>query len=939
MTEPAHEAGLAANRRDFMKLMAASLAFGGVGACTRPSETVVPYVKSPPYADDEQPLYFATAMSLQGCGLGLLVESRMGRPTKVEGNPLHPASGGGTDVFAQASVLELWDPDRSRAFAGGGRVRDWPELRTLLGAAAERARRRSGAGLRLLTGAISSPTLLAQLDGLLAALPEARWHCHEALGADHEAVASRRAFGADLAVQLHLAAADVIVSLDADLLADGAARVRHARDFSARRDVDATEPNRLYVIESSPTVTGAAADHRLALRSRELERFARRIATLLHVEGMATAALPEPQESFAAAVAADLAQHRGRALVVAGRRQPPAVHLIVHAVNATLAAVGATLAYTAAPTRAARDDETLAALVDAMTAGEVDTLLISGTNPALTAPADLDFAGAVTKVGTTIQHGLYADETAAVAGWHVPDRHFLESWSDVRAFDGSASIVQPLIAPLYAGRSLHELVALLAGSEPTTDYERVRAHWRGVAGADGFEALWSRALHEGVVPDTAFATRQPTVAVQPLADAGHEDGGEAGALELAFAPDASVWDGRFANNGWLQELPRPLTTLTWDNAAIVSPALAERLTLRSGDVVELRRGEQRVAAPVLVLPGQAADVVTVHLGYGRRAAGHVGNGVGFDAYALRHSAAPWFDSGLTLRPTGQRHVLATTQHHHAMEGRDLVRRTTLADFNAAPAPLAAHPPPSLYAARPAGEHAWGMAIDLNRCIGCNACTIACQAENNIPIVGQREVANGREMHWIRVDTYFEETPQAARFHVQPVPCMHCEDAPCEVVCPVGATLHDSDGLNLQVYNRCIGTRFCSNNCPYKVRRFNFFDYAGNSSASLNAQHNPEVTVRSRGVMEKCTYCVQRIAAGRAAAELRGAPLRDGEVVTACQAACPSEAIVFGDLGDPASAVSAAKRSRRHYVLLEEENTRPRTTYLAKVRNPNPDLPS
>jgi molybdopterin-containing oxidoreductase family iron-sulfur binding subunit len=586
-------------------------------------------------------------------------------------------------------------------------------------------------------------------------------------------------------------------------------------------------------------------------------------------------------------------------------------------------------------------------LAEDMDAGRVSFLLILGGNPVFDAPADLRFAERLQKVAMRVHLSPYNDETSVLCQWHVPEAHPLECWSDARAFDGTASVVQPLIAPLYGGKSAHELLAALAGKSQTSAYEHVRETWRKHAGGGDFERFWRRVVHDGVVPGTAHPERaeRPAAgferAIRPSA-------AEGGGLRVLLRADPSIHDGRFANNGWLQELPKPMTRLTWDNAVLVAPATAERLGLANGDVVEVAAGGASVRGPVWILPGQAADCVTIHLGYGRTRVGKVGAGTGFDAYPLRTAGAPWTIPGASLRKTGERRVLACTQDHHSMEGRAPVRVALVAapaghhghgETGHGDAGHGAHGEdlPTMYPEHPYEGHAWGMSIDLNACVGCGACVVACQAENNIPVVGRDQVSRGREMHWIRVDRYFEGDLDDPDVYHQPLPCMHCENAPCEVVCPVAATTHSSEGLNDMVYNRCVGTRYCSNNCPYKVRRFNFLQYSDFETESLKLLRNPDVTVRSRGVMEKCSYCVQRINEVRIASQREDRPIRDGEIQTACQQACPARAIVFGDQNDPASRVSLLKKDPRDYALLHELNTRPRTTYLATLRNPSPDL--
>jgi len=936
------------DRRQFLRYTAASLSLAGAGACSRlPQQKIVPYVHAPPQLVAGDPLYFATAAAQGGAAQGFLVKSHYGRPTKIEGNPAHPGSLGATDIFAQAAVLDLWDPDRAQAVRHRGQETTWEHFVAALSARLSAFSVNTGTGLRILTESVTSPTLSSQLHALLDRFPGARWHQYQPINRDRAYEGSRLAFGEALEARYQFGAARVVLSLDGDFL--GSPGVRYAHDFvGARRGSDAQpDPGRLYVVECTPTLTGSFADHRYAVRFGEIEPIARALAQAL---GVSAAGAPASGASDArllpgdalAACARDLKQNAGRALVLVGDAQPPVVHAIAHAINEALGNVGRTVSYGAPIVAlAAPQGESLRTLTEDMAAGHVDTLVMLGGNPVYNAPADLRFATQLAKVAMSVHLSLYDDETSSLCEWQIPQAHFLESWSDTRAFDGTVAIQQPLIAPLYGGKSAHELLALLLGQAASNDYQRVREFWtKGRAPAE-VDAFWNQALHRGVIEGSALPVRAVSVrsdfwhaAPAPAATP------DASSLDLIFAPDPTVWDGRYANNAWLQELPKPLTKLTWDNAALMGPALAERLGLANGDEIELRVREAAVLAPVWIIPGQPDATVTVTLGYGRKRAGRIGDGAGYDAYVLRHSDDPWHVHGLQVRKTGANLQLATTQHHFSMEGRRPVRTTTLAEYRSDPTLATAdenRPHLSLYEPVPGDGYAWAMSINLDACTGCSACTIACQAENNIPVVGKTEVLRGREMHWIRVDRYYEGEAEQPRTHFQPVPCMHCEQAPCEVVCPVEATVHDSEGLNLQVYNRCIGTRFCSNNCPYKVRRFNFLQYSDEDTESLKAQRNPEVTVRMRGVMEKCTYCVQRITDARIEAEKSNRRLTDGEVVTACQAACPSGAILFGDLNDPASRVRQIKASPLDYALLAELNTRPRTSYLARLSNPNPEL--
>ncbi len=943
-------------RREFLRVMGASLALAGLTACTRqPEEKIVPYVKSPEQVVPGRPSFYATSVLDHGFAKGVLVESHLGRPTKIEGNPDHPASLGATDVFGQAAILGLYDPDRSQTITHRGEIRTWGGFLSALQPALAAQKALSGAGFRILTEAVTSPTLAAQIEALLAEYPQAKWHQYQPVSGHQARAGAQLAFGEPLAVQHRLRQADVILSLEADFLGGGPANLRLIREFAERRRIEGEQAhlNRLYVVEGSPSITGAAADHRLPLRSSEVEGVARAVAAGL---GLAVEGASKDHAAWVGPLVKDLQKHPGRSLVVAGESQPAVVHALAHAMNGQLGNAGKTVVYTEpVEARPADHPASLRDLVDDMAAAKVGLLLILGGNPVYNAPADLPLAAALDQVPLRVHLGLYQDETAERCHWHLAEAHSLESWGDARAFDGTACIVQPLIAPLYGGKSAHEVLAAFLGRGDRTSYQVVREHWQRLWGAADFEARWQRAVHDGMISGSALPEKTASLKLGVWAKASPPGPGPG--LEIVFRPDPSVGDGRFANNGWLQELPKPLTKLTWENAALMSPKLAARLGVSPGstptgattDLIELRYAGQTLRAPAWIVPGHPEASVTVHFGYGRKKAGRVGSGLGFDAYALRRSDRLWFGAGLEVRKTGERAVLACTQDHWTIEQetqtqqRHIVRSADLAEFEKKPhfAQEMSEEPPAdltLYPAHKYEGHAWGMAIDLNACVGCNACVVACQSENNIPVVGKDQVARGREMQWIRVDRYYQGGLDNPATHHQPILCMHCENAPCEVVCPVAATVHSDEGLNDMVYNRCVGTRYCSNNCPYKVRRFNFFLYQDWDTPSLRLMRNPDVTVRSRGVMEKCTYCVQRISKARIDAKNEDRPIRDGEIQTACQSACPAQAIVFGDVNDEKSRVSGLKRSPRNYGLLADLNTRPRTTYLASVTNPNPEMP-
>jgi len=973
------------SRRRFLQLSGASLALAGLTACTKqPLEHIVPYVKQPEEIVQGRPLYFATTFVLGGYGLGVLAESHQGRPTKIEGNPDHPASLGATDVFAQASVLDLYDPGRSQSITGLGRIRTWGDFVNEVAGPIRALRALGGEGIRFLTGRVTSPTLADQMKTLLAAYPKARWHRWEAGAPPYAHRAAVAAFGAPRETVYDLTKARVLFALDSDVLTRGPGSVRYARDFARGRQARGDRPamSRLYSVESSPTNTGTLADHRLALPPVQVEALALALAAELGVAGAsapAAGSLPERAGAFVAALAKDLRANAGASAVIADGFASPAVQVLAHAINQELGNAGRTVLHLP-PAEADPVDhpESIAALARDLDAGRVELLVVLDANPVYTAPADLDFGKAIQKARLRVHLGLHADETAELCQWHIPAAHPLESWSDARAFDGTASIAQPLIEPLYGGKSVHEVLAVFSDRIDATSYDVVHDYWtkRLPGPSEAAEGTFRKALHDGLVAGTATTASATTaIAGGAVAGAAAEIAGRTAAanpswVPLMFRPDPTVDDGRFAGNAWLQELPKPLTKLTWDNALIVSPRTAERLKVGVEQVAKLTWRGREVRAPVWVQPGHADGCATLHLGYGRWRAGAVGTGTGSNAYALRTSDALAVLPGVGIVPTHGRAILASTQNHHLLESgaeeipaataafasRRPVRTGTLAEFAANPNFLrseggpeseareqAAMPPDqreagmSMFPAYPYDGYKWGMAIDLSVCTGCSACVVACQAENNIPTVGKEQVLKQRAMHWLRIDRYFEGDLDDPLLHHQPVPCMQCENAPCEVVCPVAATTHSAEGLNDMVYNRCVGTRYCSNNCPYKVRRFNFLRYSNHDVPVLKMLQNPDVTVRMRGVMEKCTYCVQRINGAKIDAEVAGRTVRPGDVQTACQQACPTAAIVFGNLNDAGWEATRRRADPLNYSLLEELNTRPRTTYLAKLRNENPEL--
>ena len=901
------------DRRQFVKLMGASITLAGLAGCVRRSvEKIVPYVVAPEIAIPGSPNYYATAMPVEGFARGIVVESHLGRPTKIEGNPDHPESLGSTDAMTQAAILSLYDPDRSREPRQKGQATTWVDFDAAWAGHQAELLGGQGKGLALLVEPTTSPSVRRELQRILEKFPAAHWYQHTPL-AGYEVGGAQPDYD--------FASADVVLLIGSDCLFRHPASLRYSRAFAGRRRVEngRAQMNRVYALESTPSVTGMLADFRLPASPARIRAVLDALArAITHDAPPGGGDLSPAEVQFVLALAADLHRFAPAVVCVAGAEEDAAVQHWALALNARFGAIGKSVRLLT-PQRSDTDKTSagdLAALSRAITRDEVTHLFVLGSNPVYSAPADLGFADLLGKVPFTVHLGGHVDETAAVCAWHLPESHWLETWSDLRGYDGTATILQPLIEPLYDTRDGLSLLRQVTAAPGTKAYDIVRERWQHEHGESDFDLHWNRWLNAGVVDGDAA----PSVAAAALDNAfpvlAHPATDELPFLILQ--PDPTIGDGRWANNAWLQELPKPLTMLVWDNAALVSPAFAAKLGISSGDILVLSVGQRAVNAAALILPGHAEHCVTLSLGYGRIAAGAVGNGHGFDAYRLRTGAAPWRQPGLRVSKTGSCYPTVTTQQQFAMEGRDLVR-VVAPDALSVP-PRAASP--TMYPPWKNGGHAWGMSIDLSTCLGCNACVVACQAENNIPVVGKDQVGRGRQMHWIRIDTYFSGDPASPSVVHQPVPCMQCENAPCELVCPVGATVHSSEGLNDMVYNRCVGTRYCSNNCPYKVRRFNFFDYRSPPVALIHLQENPDVTVRTRGVMEKCTYCVQRINAACITAEKADRLLRDGEIRTACQQACPAEAIVFGDLSDPGSRVSLRKREPTNYILLEELNTGP-----------------
>ncbi|MGC4073202.1 MAG: TAT-variant-translocated molybdopterin oxidoreductase [Nibricoccus sp.] len=1030
------------DRRQFFKLMAASFALGGVGlaaGCRRPEANILPYGKSVEGVIPGLPLYFATAMPMRRSAIPVIAETHQGRPTKLEGNPSYAPYGGGSNAFVQASVLDLYDPDRATTHTIGGTAVTIAAIQDKLASIGKAYEASQGAGLAFLAEESGSPTRTALVARLKAKFPKAIWAEYEPVSGTVPFAAGQAAFGKNVQPLYQFAKAKRIVSLDADFFHSEAASLYYSREFTKGRKVTSVKDdmNRLYVVESGFSLTGGMADHRLRLASSHMLALAAALAAQVTGDSFFASLAQgldfKDKDKWISACVDDLKAHKGESLVVAGAHLPAEVHALVYAINVVLGNVGKTVDFLEVDPSSAASINDLAASIKS---GSVKTLVVLGGNPVYNAPADLDWAALQKSVSEVIRYGYYVDETSTAASAHIGATHYLESWGDARTADGTIVAVQPMILPLFNGLTELEVLARIGGEVATDPYSLVYQTITSLAGGDSAE-VFRKFLHDGVLAGTAFPKASVTTVdnhlgrllsnVPKFPELSQNN------LEVRFTTDQKVDDGRFANNGWLQECPDPITKIAWDNAILISPRLANELGVtpkgsnpqvarveeadfvmgkENAHVAEITIGGRTIKGPVHIQPGLSNYTIILPLGYGRTVSGRVGQGQGFNAYPLRTSAGLSFATGATIKITGERYRLANTQEHWSMEGRDIVREANFDEYQKdpgfvdtfgteshSPAIYGADNTPvndnklsreeraelnakrakelprggSLYVT-PAftGVHQWGMSIDLNTCIGCNACIIACQAENNIPIVGKDQVLRGREMHWIRLDRYYsdgkadaaafggegnKQIPEDPQVSLQPIACQHCETAPCETVCPVNATVHDEEGLNGMAYNRCIGTRYCANNCPYKVRRFNFFDWnkrhldqlymgpLGDSGMPelVKMVKNPDVTVRMRGVMEKCTYCVQRIQQAKIAQKVKAkasadVKIPDGTIKVACQQACPIDSILFGDISDPTSEVSKAKAREQDYALLGYLNIRPRTTFLGKLRNPNPSMP-
>ena len=952
------------SRRGFMKLMGASMALAGLAGCTKqPDEPIYPYVKQPEDLILGKANYFATAHPFATGGVPLLVKSDAYRPIKVDGNPDHPYNLGSSDVFTQGTLLDLYDPDRSQRPTLRGVVSEWPEFFQAYRERLAQGKGTGGEGIYFLSTSFTSPTLQRQWSEAQKAYPKAKL-------VQYDPALAGTYFSKGVSPQFSLADADVIVSLDADFLSGASYPGFHklTREYARRRKDPARGMNRLYSIESTPTTTGMKAEHRLGLRASEVPAFAAALASAVGAAGVSAPSYSwtTEQSKYLTALAKDLKANAGKSVVIPGLYQDQSVVAMAMAINIVLGNLDKTVKLGVegdGVTFASQDQiGDMKALVADLNAGKVDWLIMLNSNPVYDSPADLDFKTAMGKAKISVHLGSHVGETGQEAIWHLPAAHYLESWSDVRSYDGTVSVIQPLIEPLYGGHTAHDFIQGMLDDPTVSAYTAVKQTWSTQLGKGDADLNWRKALHSGWIEGTAFdksgSSKGPLTASVPTPSSKE-------AFEIIFRPDPNIYDGRYSNVGWLQELPKPVTSLAWDNAALISGATLTKLGVEEDDIVEITVDGRTVRASVLVAPGHPDNSATLYLGYGREAAGRVGSGQGFNAYLIRTSAAPFYTTGTIKKVDGKWGLAVTKSHYQDHRGkfaggkgdgknslewneaetRGVIRAATLEEYKANPGFANAddeehpvdHKDISLFPNWEYKDNAWGMSIDLNSCVGCNACIVGCYAENNIPVVGKQQVRIGRNMQWLRIDTYFEGDLAAPRAHFQPMACQHCENAPCEQVCPVGATVHTPEGLNSMVYNRCVGTRYCSNNCPYKVRRFNFLLFSDFETESLKLMRNPDVSVRSRGVMEKCSYCVQRISEAKIDADKENRAVRDGEIVTACQQACPTSAITFGNINDKSSKVATLRADKRSYSVLADLNTRPRTQYLAAVLNPNPEL--
>ena len=969
------------SRRTFIKLLGATTALAGLTGCSirRPKQFIKPYSKMPEYLSPGMSLFYASTLSIDEDVLGVLVESQEGRPTKIEGNPLHPNSLGAANALHQASILNLYDPDRVQHITLNNDSKSVADFESWIKTNRNDLKKTKGQGLSVLMEANVSPTFHRSIQGFKSQYPLADIVRYSPVNRDNQTQGLYSLFGKYVSPQYDFKAADVVVSFDCDFLGNETSQVRSTKEFSSRRDPETGALNRLYSFENSFSITGAKADHRYRIKSVDIPAVVAFVAlsvfkvkkyvvpnTILGpLEKAASVVSKGISEKTLGIIVDDILKSGKKSLILAGQTQPRGVHSVVALINQALGSVNSVVSYYDLPFSKHKyvvndSVSSISTLVSNMKRGTVDTLIILGGNPVYNAPSDLGFGDALSKVETTLYLTEQQNETSVACHWVIPKSNFLEMWSDAMSLDGTLSLVQPLIQPMGDSFSSQELISLLSGGTKN-GYSLVRNTWRRTLSS--FNEKWELWLHDGVIGKEKnkrdVSPRDSDALVLDVSSV-FSDSLFNSQLEIVFKSSFSLYDGRFINNGWLQELPDPITKLTWDNTALLSRKTAQELNLKNEDLVRLSTRHGEIETPVYVLPGHADHSITLTLGYGQKNAGRVGELTGFNVNPIRTTSEFNVVHSSTVIKQNKTYPLASTQDHGSLEGRPIYREATVSEYKKNPefAKEMVETPPlkSLFnEIKYDTGYQWGLAIDLTKCTGCNACVVGCQSENNIPIVGKEQVLNGREMHWIRIDRYFEGDMDDPEIVEQPMTCLQCELAPCEQVCPVAATVHTEEGLNDMVYNRCVGTRYCLDNCPVKVRRFNFFDYHQRHPQSqpkerehlfdymrepdvaLQKQFNPDVTVRMRGIMEKCTYCVQRISKAKIHAKNESRLVRDGEILTACQQTCPADAIVFGNILDPDSHVSKMKKQSRDYHILQQLHLKPRTSFLASIRNPNPKL--
>jgi len=962
------------SRRNFLSLVAASVALAGLEGCKKPVQKIIPYVEAEIATVPGIPKHYASTMPFKNNALGIIIENHDERPVRVNGNEKHPSSMGKSNSFSQATTLNMYDPDRSRGVRFNGKKVDWSEYVKY----GQSINNKKGEGLAVLSQESSSPTMQFMHKEFKKIYPDADWIVYEPINNENLYKGIEKAFGKKLQPFNRLENAQTILSIGSDFLGVEDNSIYHTRKFALNRDLkdEKSTMNRFYAVESFMTPTGSSADHRLNVPSHEFGIVLKELAGELKKLGLNINAksMKTSNHLWIKTVAEDLMKDKGQSIIIGGSDLSPELHCLIAGINSQLEAP---IDYYPLDRSHVTSMKDFKALCEKMRKGLVDNLIILGGNPVYDAPADYNFEECLSNVKSSVHLSDFYDETSKHCQWNIAQAHFFESWGDAMTYDGYASVIQPQIRPLFDSRSALQVLTPVIFKEDRSSYDTIKKVWKdSIVKESNFERNWEKVLHDGVYSKSLIKSKKVRSAKKvSTAVLSKDQILETDKFEVIFTPSSSVYDGRYANNGWLQEIPKPITSLTWDNVAFISMKVAKKLNIKNGQMIQVSLGNASIKVPAWIVPGQNKKTITLELGYGREFSGRIGSGVGFNVYPLRTSTNMGCAMNASIKVLNETYPIASTQDHYGFEEDklaapgfsnlsgdevqsripDLVKQSTLEEYKKHPEfvqdIVESHKPDkkrswadhSMYNIEPEYDYSkgnqWGMSIDLTSCTSCNACSIACQSENNIPVVGKQQVMNGREMHWIRIDNYFSGDPDNPEVSTQSVACVHCELAPCEQVCPVGATTHSTDGTNQMTYNRCLGTRYCANNCPYKVRKFNFYNYTRDLPEVVQMAMNPDVSMRFRGVMEKCTYCYQRVSEARIKAENEHRELVDGDIKVACAQSCPADAIKFGDINDPNSEVSKAKRRNRDYALLGQLGTSPRTTYLAKIRNQNPKLSS